>query len=383
MLKKTLCLGFVFMAFVPSCTTQPGQERIPSLAMPFVMALEIYKDGLFVAATNYDGKYGSGKLASVTASSGTIRNEYEIYSDSQNVKIFNETLLITSKEHNTLSAINMAGGNINCGNATAKLTDCANASTYKLRHSDPFALALLDSNAANTYVLSAYLSSEKIDLFKISKTPSISLVNSIDAKSFITGLDSNYSVSTAQIKNSNNKIFILLNAHEEKTKELDRELSLKSYLVEISSADLLLGNRQNAKVRDLSVFGIKQANDFYVSNTHLWLLSQNPSGLYKINLSNDFLENQVSVCSSAKMMAANETKDILILPCFEQNIVQSFFMNTLQVKKVANIKKKSPAYAAIDESNNLIFVSYFEEHQVGVFDMNLNFLKMLFKKTLN
>ena len=389
MFKKILLLNILLIS---ACTTQPKEEAIPQYNMPFVLPIVIKDSNIFMGATNNDERYKSGKLAAANIKKmlsadinpkNYISKEYEIYSDTQIIKIFESQIFLISKSKNNLLVLPLNSDNINCQTNTNTLYDCQNSLTHNIKN-DPKSLQIFKDSTNNIYAFIAY-SSEHIDILKIENNK-ISLIKTISVALMISKTSYNYEI--IQIQTTKDDILILFKSYVKHNKKheslaehnLDTLKEHQVYLAKATIKDIINNDYNNLEVKSLSDLGIIDAKDLYMQNNEALILSHNPSSLFKVNLVDYSITKRVEVCPSATMLATNLAKNALVIPCFSDNIVQLFSLNDLQIKNQANIKKQTPSYAAIDQVNNLIFVSYFEEHIVGVFDMNLKLIKTLFKK---
>lgn len=389
MLKKFFLLA---MVLISSCTTQPKEEAIPQYFMPFILPIATANSNVFIGATNNDERYKSGKLATsnikkmLSADSNPknyISKENEIYSDTQIIKIFESKIFLISKVNNNLLILPLNKDNIDCQTNTQTLYNCKNSISHRLKN-DPKNLELIKYNGT-TYAFVNY-ASEYIDILKIEPTK-ISFVKSISVASVSPKNNANYEV--IKVQHNKDSIFILFKSYIKKHKKdydenkeniHDTSKEYQSNITKIAISDIINNDYNKLETKNLSDLGIIDTKDLYVDDNKAWILNYNPSTIIQINLANFSVIKKVDICSSATMLATDSVKNVLVIPCFKDNIVQLYSLNELEVKNQANIKKQTPSYAAIDNVNNIILVSYFEEHMVGVFDMNLKLIKTLFSK---
>jgi hypothetical protein len=86
-----------------------------------------------------------------------------------------------------------------------------------------------------------------------------------------------------------------------------------------------------------------------------------------------------AVCTGATSMAVDPSSDTLVIPCFADNRVAAFSMDSLNVKAMSKVIGRGPTFVLIDKTTGYFFCTL-SDGTVAILDDKLNYLGHLFDK---
>ncbi len=386
-----------------SCTSQPvaippGEQVMP---YPFFMALK--NDLLLINSANTDGRFSHGRMVGINTLEldkalkgngaktpipwSSVVTSNTMIPNAAGMMSLDGDLVFASSANNRLYKVPMSESGFVCNNPGQSVEQCQEALSLSLSELDPLAVQVI-SNGAEEIVAVSYWSSPRIDIISHSKSSPMKVLKHFDAADFIKSktsakISSDEIVVTKKIQVENGLVYFLL---ERISNDVVSRSALKgAYLVAISPADLL--KFDSIPESAIKLYNLKDnyfiagVHDMFVDGTNeiAYILGRSPEALFKINLKTSVLMDTATACMSASSLAVSKANNRIIMPCFKDNRVASFTMSPLALDTTSAIHGQGPIYAVIDERKKYIYVSFFNDGKVAIFDEELKYLGHVFE----
>lgn len=402
----------VLLLWMPSCA--PVESRTPGAeTMQFPYSMSLFGNRLVVSATSTDGRYDQGRLVAIDTTaiktkldgkeipwSKVVVSNILTPRNVGKIIISKNAITFTERQKGTLLSIPAASGTfINDPFLPAeKVPGIATLSFFngEAEQDTSGLLALKETDTKDTFLVS-YLSSDRIDVVELDKGVKLSLnsVRHFFGKSILKFYAEpkdlkNRRVVTKAMAMTNqgdeSRVYFLFELHYEKSTLLKNSKAVMLVVVKLS--DLLAGPLEKPMVKifnlkkELNIFG---ARDLFVDEKldQALILASNPQALYKIDLKDGRLLKMNSVCAKASTMAVSTKLDLVVIPCVKDDQVMSYSYSRIDALDTSDVVGRSPVYAVIDESNGLIYCSYYLDGMVAIFDRNLNYQGHFFDRLSN
>lgn len=414
--RWTLKIGALIFAGVNflSCTSK-DDARIPDeTVMHFPYSMALSGKYLATASTAADGKYDVGRLVIMdtssikSAASGGARTPISwqqvvvsnilVPQDIGEILFVDDYLAFASRQNSKLVAMPVKNGILPCSGADAYATSCDQASTVDLPELDPFTVVNAFSDSRELKFLVSYLSADRIDVMRIDKTKTSNFLekgrelNGLALLSLKINADNlrDQRIITKKIqvtfKNdlTQSKTYFLFERHPARSQGITRPKAI--YLVSIDTRNVMADSaidQSMIEVWDLSEIGsISGAVDFFVDekSSFLYVLSNVPETLYKLDLTQRNIVETSVVCTAATMMAVDSADDTIAIPCYKDNRLITYSLSTLQLKTASHVIGRGPAYTVIDPVNEFFYTTLIDDGILAIFNKKLEKLGHIFKK---
>lgn len=387
-----------------NCTSQPVEIRPGEQVMPYPSYMTLKNDTLVVNAINADGRYSFGRLVAINTSAldkalegdgpknplpwASVVTSNTLIPTAAGMMSLDGALLFASSGNNRLYKMALTDKGFACNEPQASIDECGEASSFSLSDLDPLAVQIISSDASEEIVAVSYASSSRIDLISFGPGAPMKSKKQLDATNFIRPkikdkISSDEIVITKKIQVEGSLAYFLLERQIRAGSA--RQAHNGAYIAAIPVADLV----NNAKVPDASItlWNLKSAysmtgvHDFFIDQAEevAYILGRSPEALFKINLKTSVLVDMAPACMSASSLAVSKTKNRIVMPCFSDNRIASFTMTPLAPDITSSIHGQGPIYAVIDESKNYIYVSFFGDGRLAIFDDQLKYLGHIFE----
>lgn len=385
-----------------ACTSEPKLMMPGSQLMPFPTLLNLANEQLIVFGTNADERYGFGKMATIdTRALGTelaakkldeplnysrlVKSEILIPSFAA-ASTVNQDLFFIAKANGSLNVMPLTNqGLFSCRFEQKSLKDCPQAKAIKLPDYDPLTFFIEDQHILFSYWDSSYVDVALYQNGNLSWQNKIDLAQLISKKFNLSLSQHEIVIAKKIVKDAKNNIIYFLAERRVRPKISAQRIPNGVFLLGINVADLYREKIEDAHDSSLNLgqsFNIVGADDFAFGDMgQVLVLASKPAAIFKINMANNTLIESSTVCRMAANMSVSLTNNQIVLPCFQENKLASFTITPLAPDISSGIYGQAPAFTLIDESKNYVYASYFVDGRVLVFDLKLNYLGHVFKKT--
>ncbi|MCA9508532.1 MAG: hypothetical protein KC505_08940 [Myxococcales bacterium] len=388
------------------CTSAPVKVPPPDHSVPFPLHMALEGDALLVVGANTDDHFSDGKLVVIDTTavdrvikSGVPKNPIAwnsvvtsnvlIPSASSMIALDSNTVTFASDSSSRLYRFSIRSGVLSCENAQKSIVDCKDTQSLSLKQSEPGYLQLIATNNNEKNLLISYRTSSQIELIslgtKMKHVRSFNFVDTLKSKNIKISADEIIVTKKIQVEKNNEKslVYFLL---ERQFKE-DKSQPQGIYLLSINLSDLL----NNEKISPSRVnfwdfkdkFFIDSAHDMHIDEAEqsVYILAEKPESIFKFSLKSKTLLDTTSVCESATSMSVSKEQNRIFIPCYKDSRIASFTKSPLSLDVVSEIHGQGPAKAVLDEKKKLIYVSFFDDGTLGIFDFNLKYLGKVFSTT--
>lgn len=389
---------------IGSCTSQPIESPPGEYVMPFPLHMALKEDVLLVGGVNADSRFSHGRL--VALDTNALENSLKGGGPKDPIPIKSvltanmliptassmmsvEKDIVFSSAEGRLFKVPMTPKGFQCNQPQRSIEDCKDALYLDLNQTEPLALQIIKSAGKEILAIS-FSSSSRINLVNLS---TMKLEKSFDAYDFLTAkgikISADERVLTKKIRvekkdTADALVYFLL----ERRSTVQMSPSPQgAYLVAIKESVLLSKDKIPASLISLwdfkDHFSVVAVHDIFIdeSNNRAYLLGQSPELLFKINLTTNVLLDTAPACVEASSLTVSVAQNRIIMPCFGGNRIASFTMSPLALDITSNIHGQGPAYVVIDEKRNYIYVSYYSDGRVVIFDNQLKYLGHVFDAT--
>lgn len=388
---------------ISSCTSQPVETPPGDYVMPFPLHMALKDNVLLVGGVNADNRFSHGRLVALDteALDKVLKSDAPKYPISLQSVLSANMLIPTASSmmavkddiffaspEGRLYKVPMTPKGFVCNRAQSFIEGCKDVKSLDVGHTEPLALQIISKNPEILAI--SFSSSSRISLVSLSTmTPK----KSFDAYDFLHAkgikISAEERVLTKKIlvekkDTADALVYFLL---ERRSIVQISPSPQGAYLVAIKQADLLTKDTIPASLISLwdfkDLFSIVGVHDIFVdeSNKMAYLLGQSPEILFKINLTTSVLIDTAPACVSASSLTVSVAQNRIVMPCFKDNRIASFTMSPLALDITSKIYGQGPSYVVIDENKNYIYVSFFNDGRVVIFDNQLNYLGHVFDAT--
>lgn len=387
------------MLVLIACTTMPDKPAPPTEVMPYPFYLALKGNQLLVNAVNSDDRYSNGRLVSISTDAlqqslngpgnKTPINFSSVVSSNRLIPsgvgplMVSQDQLVFYEAKNVSYSLPFPDSKLACDNPSSSITACSSARSIYLSHENPNSIALLDNN----FTLISYGLKEIVDIVSLKESKiikSLHLESWLKNKGIKIPKDEKIIVKKIAVPNPNpnNMVYFVLERRAES--QIYNHAVFGAYLLRVSIKDILEKDITDSDVTlwnlksDLSILSM---HDFVIDETQkiAYILAQSPETLFKLDLSKNALIETAVMPSEPTMLAASFKENRVVIPSFNENRIIMMTLSPLRILKVSEFHGQGPAYAVIDEVKKLIYVSYFNEGTVAIFDLQLKFLGSLFE----
>lgn len=386
--------------FLLSCATPPKQQVPDDSVLPFPFHMVQKDNFLFINGTNADAHYGFGRLMAINTdaldaylksdkkknpipASEVVRSNTLIPGGASMMSVANDVLMASSVS-NKFYKLPLRTEGLSCNKPGVSIDHCPEVKSLPLSGTDPLRVNTLKTSATETIVALAYAASSYIDLISVkaealTKIKAINMLDVLNRASKKIPVDELVVVKKIQIEGD--KIYLLV---EQQFKSLTARFKEKnSFLVSMVLEDFL--NKETLSADDISVWDLKDlffitgVHDSFIDQNTAYILAKSPEALFKIDLSRNHILDRATSCMSASSLSVSKSMNRIIMPCFGDNHIASFSMSPLVLELSTPILGQGPIYALIDEVKKYIYVSFFKEGKLMIFDENLRYLGHIFE----